>query len=96
MTETTQQKRGPSLSSETFRTRPKKCGVRSPKAALIEQWLMKNDFQPAVGHRFKLRMEPMGKLGRRGSIAKCWRSNRISGLHTGGRRWVWTPSSRSR
>jgi uncharacterized protein YndB with AHSA1/START domain len=24
---------------------------------LIEEWLMKNDFQPAVGHRFKLRAD---------------------------------------
>lgn len=27
--------------------------------SLIEQWLMKNDFQPAAGHAFRLRMEPM-------------------------------------
>jgi uncharacterized protein YndB with AHSA1/START domain len=26
---------------------------------LIEQWLMKNDFQPVMGHSFSLRMEPM-------------------------------------
>jgi len=26
---------------------------------LIEEWLMKNDFQPVVGHRFKFRAEPM-------------------------------------
>src|SRR5580693_9093591 len=25
---------------------------------LIEEWLMKTDFKPAVGHRFSLRMEP--------------------------------------
>ena len=25
--------------------------------ALIEEWLMKNVFEPVVGHRFKLRME---------------------------------------
>jgi uncharacterized protein YndB with AHSA1/START domain len=24
---------------------------------LIEEWLMKNDFEPAVGHRFKLRAD---------------------------------------
>ena len=24
---------------------------------LIEEWLMKNDFKPVVGHRFKLRMQ---------------------------------------
>jgi uncharacterized protein YndB with AHSA1/START domain len=26
---------------------------------LIEEWLMKNDFQPVVGHRFKFRATPM-------------------------------------
>jgi uncharacterized protein YndB with AHSA1/START domain len=25
---------------------------------LIEEWLMKNDFKPVVGHRFHLRMDP--------------------------------------
>ena len=29
---------------------------------LIEEWLMKNDFQPVVGHRFKLRGEWGGIL----------------------------------
>ena len=27
---------------------------------LIEQWLMKNDFQPVVGHKFNFRAQPMG------------------------------------
>jgi hypothetical protein len=26
---------------------------------LIEEWLMKNDFQPVVGHRFNFRTTPM-------------------------------------
>ena len=26
---------------------------------LISEWLMKNDFQPVVGHRFQFRMDPM-------------------------------------
>jgi uncharacterized protein YndB with AHSA1/START domain len=29
------------------------------EASLIEQWLMQNDFQPVVGHRFNFRAEPM-------------------------------------
>jgi uncharacterized protein YndB with AHSA1/START domain len=29
------------------------------QGALIEEWLMKNDFQAVVGHRFKLRSEPV-------------------------------------
>jgi uncharacterized protein YndB with AHSA1/START domain len=28
------------------------------QGALMEEWLMKNDFQPIVGHRFKFRSEP--------------------------------------
>jgi uncharacterized protein YndB with AHSA1/START domain len=28
-------------------------------APLIEEWLMRNDFAPVVGHRFNLRTEPM-------------------------------------
>jgi uncharacterized protein YndB with AHSA1/START domain len=30
-------------------------------SSLIEQWLMKNDFQPVTGRSFNLRTEPMGK-----------------------------------
>jgi uncharacterized protein YndB with AHSA1/START domain len=29
------------------------------QAPLIEAWLMKNDFQPVVGHKFNFRAEPM-------------------------------------
>lgn len=29
------------------------------QAPLIEQWLMQNDFQPVVGHKFNFRAEPM-------------------------------------
>jgi len=28
------------------------------QGALMEEWLMKNDFQPVAGHRFTLRAEP--------------------------------------
>ena len=28
------------------------------QGALMEEWLMKNDFQPVVGHRFSFRSEP--------------------------------------
>jgi uncharacterized protein YndB with AHSA1/START domain len=28
------------------------------QGALMEEWLMKSDFQPVVGHRFKFRAEP--------------------------------------
>jgi len=29
------------------------------RGTLIEEWLMKNDFQPVVGHRFNFRATPM-------------------------------------
>ena len=29
------------------------------QSALIEEWLMKNDFQPVLGHKFNFRAEPM-------------------------------------
>jgi uncharacterized protein YndB with AHSA1/START domain len=28
-------------------------------SALLEEWLMKNDWQPIVGHRFNFRADPM-------------------------------------
>lgn len=59
MTETTQQKRSVVIERD-FPHPPEKVWRAITEGALIEQWLMKNDFQPAVGHRFKLRMEPMG------------------------------------
>jgi uncharacterized protein YndB with AHSA1/START domain len=30
------------------------------QSSLMEEWLMKNDFQPEVGHRFCLRTAPVG------------------------------------
>ncbi|MGA7383589.1 MAG: SRPBCC domain-containing protein [Methylocella sp.] len=30
------------------------------QGSLIEEWLMKNDFQPVVGHRFTFQAKPMG------------------------------------
>ena len=30
------------------------------ESSLIDQWLMKNDFKPNVGHRFTFRAQPMG------------------------------------
>jgi uncharacterized protein YndB with AHSA1/START domain len=29
--------------------------------ALLEQWMLKNDFQPVVGHKFTFRGEPRGE-----------------------------------
>jgi uncharacterized protein YndB with AHSA1/START domain len=38
---------------------PEKVWRALSQGALIEEWLMKNDFQSAVGHRFNLRATPM-------------------------------------
>jgi uncharacterized protein YndB with AHSA1/START domain len=38
---------------------PQKIWRALTQGALIEQWLMKNDFQPVVGHRFNFRAAPM-------------------------------------
>ena len=38
---------------------PEKVWRALTQGALIEEWLLKNDFQPVVGHHFKLRNEPM-------------------------------------
>lgn len=36
---------------------------------LISQWLMPNDFQPIVGHRFTFRARPVAQTGFAGQIA---------------------------
>jgi uncharacterized protein YndB with AHSA1/START domain len=38
---------------------PEKVWRALTQAPLIDQWLMSNDFQPAVGHKFTLRSKPM-------------------------------------
>ncbi|HTX42930.1 MAG TPA: SRPBCC domain-containing protein [Acidobacteriaceae bacterium] len=38
---------------------PEKVWRALTERSLIEQWLMKNDFQPLVGHEFRLRSEPV-------------------------------------
>ena len=39
---------------------PEKVWRALTTGALIEEWLMANDFEPTVGHRFTLRMQPVG------------------------------------
>jgi len=41
---------------------PEKLWRALTRQHLVEEWLMKNDFQPEVGHRFKLRGEWGGVL----------------------------------
>ena len=38
---------------------PEKVWRALTESSLIEQWLMRNDFQPVAGHAFSLRMEPV-------------------------------------
>src|ERR1700687_6061159 len=38
---------------------PEKIWRALTQRPLIEEWLMKNDFQPVVGHRFNFRATPM-------------------------------------
>jgi uncharacterized protein YndB with AHSA1/START domain len=38
---------------------PEKIWRALTQGALIEEWLMKNDFQPTVGHRFSFRSTPV-------------------------------------
>jgi uncharacterized protein YndB with AHSA1/START domain len=38
---------------------PEKVWRALTESSLIEQWLMKNDFQPVAGHSFSLRTEPV-------------------------------------
>ena len=38
---------------------PEKVWRALTESSLIEQWLMKNDFQPVAGHSFSLRMDPV-------------------------------------
>jgi uncharacterized protein YndB with AHSA1/START domain len=39
---------------------PEKIWRTLTTAGLIEEWLMPNDFLPAIGHRFTFRTKPMG------------------------------------
>jgi uncharacterized protein YndB with AHSA1/START domain len=38
---------------------PEKVWRALTQGPLLEEWVMKNDFQPVVGHKFSFRMEPM-------------------------------------
>jgi uncharacterized protein YndB with AHSA1/START domain len=38
---------------------PQKVWRALTESSLIEQWLLKNDFQPVVGHSFSLRRDPV-------------------------------------
>ena len=46
------------IMEKEFAHPPEKLWRALTQPHLIEEWLMKNDFKPAVGHRFSLRMDP--------------------------------------
>jgi len=58
MTETTTATRSLVVEREMAHP-PEKIWRALTQGPLIEEWLMKNDFQPVVGHRFTLRATPM-------------------------------------
>ena len=49
---------------------PKKVWECLTNPQLIEQWLMKNDFKPIVGHKFQFHTKPIPKMGFDG-IVNC-------------------------
>ncbi len=44
----------------TFQHSPEKIWRALTEGPLMEEWLMKNDFKPVVGHRFQFRAMPVG------------------------------------
>lgn len=69
---------------------PEKVRRALTQAPLIEPWLMQNDFQPVVGHRFNLRSKPMPHWNgvvdcdqfflRDGLFRRMWFGRRVSDL----------------
>ena len=58
MTELAAPTRSPIVERQTPHP-PEKIWRALTQAPLIEDWLMKNDFQPVVGHKFNFRAQPM-------------------------------------
>jgi len=40
---------------------PEKVWRALTETSLLDEWLLKNDFQPVVGHKFTFRAQPVGK-----------------------------------
>ena len=74
---------------------PEKVWRALTEGQLIEEWLMKNDFQPVVGHRFKFRATPVPNWN---GVIDCevLVVDPIPGSPMAGVRWVWRPSSPGR
>ncbi len=74
---------------------PEKVWRALTESQLIEEWLMKNDFQPVVGHRFNFRSTPVpnwdGIIDCEVLVVEPIRGSLIAGV-----RWGWRALSPGR
>jgi uncharacterized protein YndB with AHSA1/START domain len=75
---------------------PEKIWRALTQSHLIEEWLMKNDFEPVVGHRFNLRGDWGGvdcqvlEIEPRKTLSYSWAANGLESVVT----WTLTPPGR--
>jgi uncharacterized protein YndB with AHSA1/START domain len=75
---------------------PEKIWRALTQSHLIEEWLMKNDFEPVVGHRFNLRGDWGGvdcqvlEIEPRKTLSYSWAANGLESVVT----WTLTPTSK--
>jgi uncharacterized protein YndB with AHSA1/START domain len=75
---------------------PEKIWRALTQSRLIEEWLMKNDFEPVVGHRFNLRGDWGGvdcqvlEIEQRKTLSYSWAANGLESVVT----WTLTPTSK--
>ena len=75
---------------------PEKIWRALTQSRLIEEWLMKNDFEPVVGHRFNLRGDWGGvdcqvlEIEPRKTLSYSWAANGLESVVT----WTLTPAGR--
>jgi uncharacterized protein YndB with AHSA1/START domain len=75
---------------------PEKIWRALTQSHLIEEWLMKNDFEPVVGHRFNLRGDWGGvdcqvlEIEPRKTLSYSWAANGLDSVVT----WTLTPTGR--
>ena len=72
---------------------PEKIWRALTQGALIKEWLMDNDFQPVVGHKFNFRSTPMPNWDGDHRYPKSWSSNLTRSSPIAGARWGWRASS---
>ena len=74
---------------------PQKIWRALTQSPLIEEWLMKNDFQPVVGHRFNLRADwgavdcQVLAVEPNKTLSYTWAANGLESVVT----WTLTPTS---